>query len=380
MEVSVSRQQLIKGIGRAHAIASRKSPVPILGHLRLSANPDGQLLFEATDLQVSVTSAAFGKVNVPGAVTVPAKFLFDVAKGLPDLDVLITSGPKQNVEIKAGKSRYRILGSSPEDFPQVPTPSGKNSKCAQVPCNILKKLIQMTYYSMSTDETRPHLSSALMQVQDNSIRMVTTDGHRLSKAQFSLDRGLDSFSALIPSRAVLELKRALDEKAIEDDESHHQNHDLVEIISESNFIFFKTQDLILSAKISAEIEFPPYERVIPKNQEKTIKINREAIASELKRLASSIGSTTGVKLRLEPGLLRIHGENPQTGEGTEEIDCDYSKTDILDIGFNPKYLIDAFNAVDSGDVIVEFSGELDPASIRIPETDEFIAVIMPMRI
>ena len=372
MELTITKRSLLKGLSRAHPVADRKSPMAILSNILLTVEDKNALRLAATDLYLGITTMVEADVVKKGSIALSARTFFDIVKALPDGDVKIRVGDKHDVHVECGKVKYRIPGMEGDDFPSLPHPG--DVKFAKLDASLLGELIALTQYSMSSDDTRPHLAGTWFQSDDSVVRMVTTDGHRLSKAESKLKA--ESFSMLIPHKGIGELKRLV-EDARGNKEDKPQN---VEVAVSGGHAFFKRSDIMLSVKLADE-QFPPYDKVIPTKQNKRVIAARSLLVEALRRISLVAADRSGgVQIELENGQLKIKSQNPEVGEGSEEIEVDYSG-DSLAIGFNAKYLLDALSSLPNDEVVLELAGELDPGVVKpVGDGTDFVGVIMPMRI
>ncbi|MBK8171505.1 MAG: DNA polymerase III subunit beta [Sandaracinaceae bacterium] len=376
MELSISKKNFLRGLARTHAVADRKSSMPILSNILLSTDGKSTLRFAATDLYLGVSASAEATIVKPGTVAVPARTLFEIVKNLPEGDVSFVVGPTHAVEIRCGKVRFKIPGMPGEDFPALPSPG--DAKLAELDIDTLSELIARTHYSMSTDDTRPHLAGALFEGDGKNVRMVTTDGHRLSKAEKKVSEGLMNFSMLVPSKGIAELRRLI-EDAKGDKTKGDDKPMTVGIASVSGNAFFRRDGIQLSVKLADE-QFPPYSKVIPQQQDRRIIISRTAFSEALRRIALVASDKSGgVRLSIEAGKLHITSENPDVGEGSEDLDVDFAGKPVV-IGFNAKYVLDVLAALPDNEIALELSGELEPGVIKAAGDANFVGVIMPMRI
>ncbi len=376
MELSISKKNFLRGLARTHGVADRKSSMAILSNILLLTEGKNRLRLAATDLYLGVSATVEATIAKSGTVAVSARTLFDIVKNLPDGEVTLSVGANHAAEIRCGKVRYKIPGMPGEDFPLLP--SAKDAQFSKLSADVLGELVSLTQYSMSSDDTRPHLAGALFEGDAKLVRMVTTDGHRLSKAEAKLEGETPlSFSMLVPNKGVQELKRL-----IEDMKADKTNPDAVEIevTSSGGNAFFRRDGIQLSVKLADE-QFPPYAKVIPQHQDRRVRIVRSRFIEALRRIALVANDKSGgVRLQIEPGIMRIGSENPDVGEGSEEIEIDFAGNPVT-IGFNARYLLDVLGALTDDEVALELSGELDPGVIRpVAEHRQFVGVIMPMRI
>ncbi|NLY94442.1 MAG: DNA polymerase III subunit beta [Myxococcales bacterium] len=374
MELSIDKRDLLRGLSRTHGVAERKGSMPILSNVLLATQGDEALRLSATDLYQGVTSTVPAKVVREGQIAVSAKMLHDIVRALPQGEVSITVGENRGLTIRCGKVQYKVPGFPGHDFPPLPMPV--DATFAEVPADRLVELITLTHYSMSSDDTRPHLSGTLFEGKGEIVRMVTTDGHRLSKAERKVPGASFDFSMLIPHKGVTELRKLLDDVRALD----KGGAPVIGIAKAAGSAFFRHDGQFLSVKL-AEEQFPPYEKVIPKQHARKIVASRANLVEALRRISLvAHDKSGGVQLCIEPGLIRVQSQNPEVGEGFEEVDVDYSG-DSISIGFNARYLLDALQALSHDEVSLELSGELDPGVIRpVGDDVDFVGVVMPMRI
>lgn len=371
MELTISKKSFLKGLARAHGVADRKSSMPMLSNILLSAENSDSLLIAATDLYLGLSATVEASVKKTGSIAVSARTLFDIVRALPDGDISFHVGQNRAAEIRCGKVRYKLPGMPGDDFPPLPSP--EKAEFAKLDSHLVGELVALTQYGMSSDDTRPHLAGALFEGDGKLARMVTTDGHRLCKAEAKLPDGsaMLNFSMLVPNKGIGELKKLLEDA---------KQGDHVEIAHAGGNAFFRREGMLLSVKLADE-QFPPYAKVIPQSAERTILVPRTAFTEALKRISLVANDKSGgVRLDVQEGMLCIASENPDVGEGVEEVEIDFAGTPVV-IGFNAKYVLDVLNALPSDVVALELSGELDPGVIKpTGEGIDFVGVIMPMRI
>lgn len=379
MELVISKRNFLRGLARTHGVADRKSSMPILSNILLTTDSTSSLRFAATDLYLAVAATAPAEVKKGGSIAVSARTLFEIVKNLPDGEVHWTVGPNHSAEIRSGKVRFRIPGMPGDDFPALPSPG--SSDFFSVEADVLGDLITKTQYSMSTDDTRPHLAGALFEGEGKVVRMVTTDGHRLSKIDHKLDDSspMLAFSMLVPNKGIVELKRLIDDAKADAKANKDEGRPQIAVATSGGSAFFKREGIVLSVKLADE-QFPPYSRVIPQQQEKRVVMARAALVEALKRMSLVSSDTSGgVRFMVSPGSLRIVSENPDIGEGSEELDVDYAG-EAITIGFNAKYILEVLGSLTDDEVALELSGELDPGVLRPASDTQFVGVVMPMRI
>jgi DNA polymerase-3 subunit beta len=285
------------------------------------------------------------------------------------------------VIISSGRAEFNLLSLPADDFPNIPDTSGLDF--FKLEASLLSRMIDQTSFSISTDETRSHINGALFQGDGKSLRMVTTDGHRLSKVEFLIEEsGFYNFSMVVPNRGVSEVRRL-----VEDGEGD------IFLSTLDGSVFFRREieiekekdgeepvysEILLISKL-IEDEFPPFDQVIPKSNDKSLFVSRLQLLDALKRVSVvSAERTLGVKFQLKEGSLEIVTNNPSVGRGLEVIDIVYDEEEMV-IGFNARYLIDILSVLDDDEIKLEFSGPLDPVNV-MDKKELFIGVVMPMRI
>jgi DNA polymerase-3 subunit beta len=375
MDLVAPKKNLLRLLGRCQGVADKKSTMPVLANVLLST--EGNLLrISATDLYLAVTGSIEAEVKRAGSIAVPARDLFDRVKHMPDGPIQISVGNSAATIIKAVGSprRYTLHGLPGADFPALPSPA-PDAVQIELPVETLAQLIGRTHFSISTDETRAHLNSALFECQKGLVRMVTTDGHRLSKMEMSVD-GLDATTTmLIPLKAIGELRRLLEEV------TDNRATTMIKISQTGPNAFFHLLGVEFSVKL-IDAQFPPYEAVIPSASEQALRTPRVQLSEALRAVSLAASDRTGgVKLGVAKNALRITSESPESGNGFDELSVDYDGPEIS-VGFNARYLLDVLNAIDDDEVSIGLSGELDPAVVRPSGQDasDYIAVVMPMRI
>ncbi len=378
MELTISKKEFMRGLARTHSVADRKSSMPILSNILLTAEDRKTLRFAATDLYLAVSSSTPASIQSGGTIAVAARTLFEIVKSLPEGDVSLKVLDNFATEIRSGRVRFKIPGMPGNDFPALPSPGGV--EMSELSAEELGRLIALTHYSMSSDETRPHLSGALLEGDGKTVRMVTTDGHRLSKAEYKQREGgkLLNFQMLVPSKGVSELRRMIEEARAGKAKSE-EGAAMLNVATTGGNAFFRHDDMMLSVKL-AEEQFPPYGKVIPKTQQRRVVVSRLLLVDALKRISLVANDKSGaVRFGVEPGIVRITSENPDIGEGSEELDVDFAG-EAVEIGFNVRYLLDVLSALSEDEVALELGGQLDPGVIKPVGPTDFIGVVMPMRI
>src|SRR5215471_4420917 len=379
MQVAVAKKDLLRVVARCQGVADKKSTMPVLGNVLLDVSGPGSLRLAATDLNLAVTGQIAAEVQKGGSIAVGARDLFERVKMMPEGLLTIATNEGSGATIRAASSarRYTLHGIPGEEFPAIPEPDAGAATFA-LGADALSTLIARTHFSISADDTRLHLNSALFEWDGNRVRMVTTDGHRLSKMEVTVPGKQASATMLISLKGIQELRRLADEARAEakGDAPDGVTFDLVQ--SGAN-AFFRLPGLQFSVKL-VDAQFPPYQQVIPRNVERTVVAPRVSLTDALRAVSIAASDRTGgVKLTLAKGTMRFTSESPDSGEGFDEVPVDYDGPDVT-IGFNARYFLDVLGSLDEERVEIGIGGELDPVVVRPHGSADYLAVIMPMRI
>jgi len=366
VEFTIKKAEFIKGLRLAQSIADRKSTMPMLANTLIRVTGANQLLVAATDLNVSVSADLETTSSKEGGITVGAKALHDIVNSLPGDELTVKKAENNWAEIRSGKVNYRLVGMPDRDFPKIP--DHREVEFCEVDADVLREMIEKTIFSISNDETRFHLNGVLFESDGTTARMVSTDGHRLSKVERALADGPKlSAGVIIPKKGVVEIKRALDSVS-----------GACQIAVKTPYVFVIARGLSLAVKL-IDSTFPPYEQVIPSENTNHVRIQRDLLLDALKRASLMSSETRGVKLSVSAGKIQITGDNPDIGEVSEDIEAS-SDGDEVAVGFNPRYVLDLVNQIANPEIRLELAGELDPVLLRPEGDDSYVGVVMPMRI
>lgn len=374
MEFTANRTNLMRIVARCQSVADKKSTIPALANVLIQVDAKGATL-SSTDLNISVSGRLDADVEQKGSVAIGARDLFERLKMMPGETVTLVSKDGANAILKAkGSSRRYTLHAMPgEEFPAVAQPED-GSESLVLPVATLSALVNRTYFSISTDDTRLHLASALLEIEKDCVRMVSTDGHRLSKMELPAPMYTKPSTMLIPLKAILELKRLCDEVSADKGGAKE-----IAIIHSGPNVFFSVPWVRVGAKL-VDAMFPPYQQVIPKSHERTVVAPRNEVADAIRAVSVAASVVTGgIKLSLVKGKILFSSMSPDGGEGADEVAIDYDGTDV-ELGINSRYVLDALGALDCEKVEFGISDVLDPISIREQGKKEFVGVVMPMRV
>ena len=367
MKVSLDQKLLSRKLQGIAAVVPTKTSLPILSTFLMEAK-EGKLKLTANDLDVSLVTSIECEVKEEGQVAVPGKKFFEIVRSLPDDTVDIQSSADK-ISIKCRKSRFKMVGKSAEEFPRLPEQQALAS--FDIETKTISDMILKTIYAVSNDLTRPALCGVLWEVAKESLTMVATDGHRLSKIVLKGEfKDLSDNNFIVSPKALNILRSLIDEKK-----------NLGVSLAE-NHITFDLDDSVIYSRL-LEGPFPDYRQVIPKGNDKELVLNREEFTSACRRVAilSSV-ITHQVRLAVGSDTLTISVNTPDVGEAVEEVHCHF-KGEAMDIGYNARYLLDILKTMDSEDVTFVLDRN-DTAGILIPATEaeetEYRCLLMPLRL
>jgi DNA polymerase-3 subunit beta len=338
---------------------------PVLSHLLLTVRED-RLHLAATDLDVSLTSWCEADVKREGGIAVQAKKLMEIIRSLTGEEVLLVQEEPRVLTIRAGKSRFRIHGLSPDDFPTLP--SVEDGRRVEIPFTDFRRMVAKILFAVSAEESRFQLNGALLKLKDGSLEMVATDGHRLALVEGGLGGAGNEDSVLVPRKALQELQRFEGEGNLAYGRGEHH-------------LSFGLGRRELICRI-LEGTFPDYERVIAKDNDKKVLFDRRAFSDAVQRAALMTGDRArAVRLQFAPDQVVISAANSDLGEAVEEVSCDYDGPEFR-VGINPDYLRDFLGAVETEKIRLELKDE-NTQCVGYPQDGpdtRYLCVIMPMRI
>jgi DNA polymerase-3 subunit beta len=377
MELVVRKTDLLRELQLFQGIVERKNTIPILANVLLDAN-GAEVRMLATDLEVGLRSKCPATVSKSGSLTLPAKKLYEIVKALPETDVRIEED-KGGVKVAADRFDSRMQTLPREDFPTLPDASGAIS--AQLPREALRQMIAKTQFAITGEDTRYFLNGALFLLRGDSLGLVSTDGHRLAHITVARDKSKgvkgvkaegDENRVILPRKTLLELGRLLAEGGGEGDIQYERGE---------NHLFFTVGDRLLISRM-IDGQFPAFERVIPKNNDKHVEFDRDRLTSAVKRVALlSNERSRAVKFQIDKGKVEIASSSPEFGEAKEILMVDYAAAPVT-ICFNAQYVLDFLGVVETDSVSLDFKDEMSQAVLKPVggEGYEYTYVIMPMRI
>lgn len=373
MKVVLNRSDFQKGISTVQSAVAAKNTMPILANVLLEAR-EKKLEFVATDLDMGVRCSVPAEVVEKGSITLNAKKLADIIRELPDASIDIEIDDSHKVILVCQKSNFKIHGLPKDDFPILP--EVKKDRSFKIQALLLQEMIRKTIFAVSNDETRYVLNGVFFQVEGGKVRMVSTDGHRLSFIQKKLDsKSDDKCSVIIPTKTLNELSKVIAE-TVKDEEEKEK---VVEIMATDNQIKFIVEGVEIVSRL-IEGQFPNYEQVIPKESDKKIEASTEDLAAATRRVAILTSEkSNSIRYQAKGSKLTISSKTPDMGEAKEEIDIVY-KGEEISIAYNSKYVLDVLKNVGTKEILLELTQPLSPGIIRPKGDNDYLCVIMPMRV
>lgn len=367
MDIRLKRSDFLSELAPMQGIVERRTTIPVLSHILLRAEGD-RLHLAATDLDVSLTSWVEAESTAAGGIAVQARKFIEIVRAVSGEEVQLSLEAENRLAIRAGRSRFKINGLSPEDFPTLPQVDAGSA--TEVPFARLKAMIGKILFAVSTEESRFQLNGALLKMGDGRIELVATDGHRLALVQNALDNGAGGGDGvLVPRKALQELQR-FEGEAEELTLARGEHH-----------LSFRLGRRELICRI-LEGTFPDYDRVIAKDNDKHAVFDRRHLGDAVQRVALLTGDRTrAVRLAFDEGKLQISAANPDLGEASEEVPCEFEGESVR-LGINPDYLSQFLGAAETERVRFDLKDE-NAQCIGTPvdgADERYLCVIMPMRV
>ena len=368
MELVVRKNDLLRELQLFQGIVERKNTIPILATVLMEAKGD-TVRFLATDLEVGLRSTCKATVTKGGTLTLPAKKFYEIVKSLPETDIRIADD-KAGVKIAADRFESRMQTLPREDFPSLPESGG--AATAALPRSAVKEMVAKTQFAITGEDTRYFLNGALFVLRPEEMNLVATDGHRLALVSVTRDGAKDGEEnkAILPKKTLGELGRLLMEGDGDVGYERGENH-----------LFFTTGDRLLISRM-IDGQFPAYERVIPKGNDKHIEFERDRLTNAVKRVAlMSNERSRAVKFQIDSGKVDVTSSSPDLGDAKETLPVEYAGAS-MQICFNAQYVLDFLSAVATDVVSLELKDEVSQAVMKPvgAEGYDYTYVIMPMRI
>src|SRR5918997_4567199 len=370
MEFSISKNSLQKELGFVQGIVEKKNTIPVLSNILIESVGENTIRLIGTDLDATLRCETEADIKTQGSMCVSARKLFDIARVLPDAPVNFRKDENNWASVKCERSNFRIAGVERDTFPEIP-----NFRAASIklPASVFKTFIDRTIFAITLEESRYTLSGAKFMLSKTGARMVTTDGHRLAYVERKdLGEGVPSeeIDVLIPRKTLAELTKLTSSFEGE-----------IGLGADENHIYFEVGPrLLISRTLTGQ--FPNYEMVMPKTNDKKAEFDSASLGQAIRRVALMADDRShAIRFHLTPGSLHISSQTAEEGEARETVTADYAG-DEIEIGFNAAYLQDFLNAMSDGNVSFEFKDGNSQAQLRPTEGDgyDYKYVVMPMRL
>jgi DNA polymerase-3 subunit beta len=374
MRVTMSKNEFIKSLAKVQGIVERRNTLPILSYVLMSAQGSGVEIV-STDLEVGLKASYDAEVAQPGTVTIMAKKAFEIARELPEEEVEIRSEDREWVRLSSGRATFRMAGLPKEDFPDLPKYSPRSS--LQISRTAAMDMVAKTAFAISHDQTRYALNGVHMEFTTEEgagggqlCRMVATDGHRLAMVERPCLRGnTEDRSVIVPRKAVLELRRVMEDEGTEE----------FKLDFNDSHVFFIGLKVVLAARL-IEGQFPEYQQVVPRESRRRAVLDREEFGQVLRRVSILTADRSNpVRFGFGPDKMTVSTANPDVGEASESMAVDY-QGEPIELGFNARYVLDALGAIAEPRVVMGMNEPLSPGLLT-PEGDQgYRYVVMPMRL
>jgi len=362
MKIKLSKEHLLEGVQTVLNVVSTKSTLPILSNMLIETKAD-TLKLNTTDLDIGISCEIPVDIIEEGAITIPAKRFSDIIRELPSGDIVINTKKNNQIDIEGDQCRFKLTGLPKEEFPKFP--EFKDKEMTQIEQPVLKEMLRLTSFAISHEESRYVLNGILMEIADDTIRLVATDGRRLAKSEKKLSIPVKKeISVIIPNKTVQEISRNLKDSGI------------VSFVQGTNQIFFDINGVLIASRI-IEGEFPNYNQVIPKAVSPKIKIKtRDFLAAIRRANLLSTPDFQAIKFEVFTNKLVISKTTPDVGESREELAIEYGGKELM-VGFNPQFLIDALKNIDQETIELELLGPDKAGVIRLAD---YLYLALPMRL
>jgi len=368
MKLSLSTSELLSQLQTASRVASTRSAVQALSGVMIVAAPDATPELRATDMEIGLRVPLSAEVARPGSAVLPARLLLDVARSLPAEQLTLElRSAEQDVELICGPSTFHLRTLRAEDFPTLPDPTSDTR--VVLPADAFVQTVSRVARSASRDETRPVLTGILMSASGQELRMVATDSYRLSVKQTALDSPLQgSLEANVPARALQELVRIAQQAPTES----------LAVSVGQNQVVFEIGDVALSSRL-IDGQFPNYRQLLPESVEHELRLASAELTDVVRRISLLAQKNAPLRLSFSEGTLTVSAQTPDVGEASETIPVPFHGSPF-EIGFNPEFLRDGLESIETDELVLKLISPLRPGLIESPDTGEFVYLIMPIRL
>lgn len=366
IKVSSSAEVLGNGLQLVARALSTRTAIPAVAGVMLETDGD-RLTVRATDLEIAITVALDAEISEAGSVLLPGRLLVDVIRALPSGDITLNErGKERDVEISSGSSRFHFRTLARDDFPRLPA---FESAALEIPGEAFASTVERVATAASRDEVRPILTGILVQAEEKILTMVATDSYRLSVKHTELSEPVsESLEANVPARALRELARIVGQGGI----------DAVEVASAGNQIVFRAGTTVLSSRL-IEGQFPSHRQLIPETFEYEVKLPRQEFGDVTRRVRHLAQRNAPIRLAFAEGELTVAAETPDIGDAAEAMPAGFSG-DPLEIAFNPQFLVEGIESVETDEIVLQLTSPLRPGLLRPVGAEDFTYLVMPIRL
>jgi DNA polymerase-3 subunit beta len=384
MNFDIDKREFLRGLSLMQSVVGRRTTLPILSHILMQWEKDS-LYLTGTDLETGIREELNATIHEEGKASISAKKIYEIVRELPEETIHIEKKENHWITLQCGKSIFNLAGLDPDEFPSLPT--YQDGYFSKIPTKLMREMIEKTVFAASNEESRYHLNGVLFvqkkqgdapsgagQGGKEVVRMVATDGHRLSliDRESQAIRGIEK-GIILPKKGVLEIRKILGDGDGEEE---------MEIYFDQSHGFFKMGKSLMVIRL-IDGEFPEYEQVIPKGNDKKLLMEKDRIYGCLRRVSTMASERVeGVKLSLKKNSIELSSYHQDFGDAKEEVEMVYEGPSF-EIGFNARYLMEALNVIDTEEVILELKDEGSPGIVKplssIEPSNQF-CIIMPMRI
>jgi DNA polymerase-3 subunit beta len=368
MKFSISREQFLNQLGIAVRGVSTRSAIQTLAGVMIRAD-SGSVELQATDMELGIRVRVDTAPEREGAVVLPGRLLLDVVRSLPKDDLSLEHrASEQDVEVVSGPSKFHLRTLPLDDFPKLP--EAGDASTMHVPAGAFVETIARVARSASRDETRPHLTGVLVSASEQELRMVATDSYRLSVKETTLEKPVDgTLEANVPARTLQELSRVASAGGAE----------VIEIAALENQVIFNLGDVVISSRL-VEGRFPNYRQLLPESYEHELNINGPELLEVVRRISLLAQKNAPLRMAFSDGAVEVSAQTPDVGEASESMPVPF-KGELLEIGFNPEFLRDGLESVESSELVFKLISPLRPGLIESSgESGSFIYLVMPIRL
>jgi DNA polymerase-3 subunit beta len=368
MKLSLSTSELLAQLQTVTRVASTRSAVQALSGVMIAAGEGSRTELLATDMEIGLRVPLQAEVARPGSAVLPARLLLDVARSLPAESLTMElRAAEQDIELICGPTTFHLRTLRAEDFPTLPSPS--SDARVVLPAAAFVQTVSRVARSASRDETRPVLTGILMSASALELRMVATDSYRLSVKETALESPLEgSLEANVPARALQELVRIAQQAPAE----------TLAVSVGQNQVVFELGDIVLSSRL-IDGQFPNYRQLLPESVDHELRLASAELTDVVRRISLLAQKNAPLRLSFSEGALTISAQTPDVGEASESIPVPFHG-EPFEIGFNPEFLRDGLESIDTDELVLKLISPLRPGLIESPETGDFVYLIMPIRL